>query len=61
MKIALADIKIKRKERQRRNVGNVDDLIDSIRRVGLITPVALLRDNTLVAGERRLTAMKSLE
>jgi ParB family chromosome partitioning protein len=53
-------ITILRKQRQRKSIGNVDDLANSIQRFGLITPIALLRDNTLVSGERRLTALKQL-
>ncbi len=49
-----------RKDRQRRAVGDCSDLIESIQRLGLITPICLTRDNVLIAGERRLFSMKKL-
>jgi len=48
------------KERQRRGVGNCDDLIESIPRIGLIQPIVVTRDLVLVAGGRRLFSMKKL-
>jgi ParB/RepB/Spo0J family partition protein len=48
------------KERQRRGVGNCDDLIESIPRLGLIQPIVVTRDLVLVAGGRRLFSMRKL-
>jgi ParB/RepB/Spo0J family partition protein len=49
------NIFIPRDERQRREV-DVDDLIPSIQRLGILNPIIVDQDGTLVAGERRLTA-----
>lgn len=46
--------------RQRRSVGNIDELANSIAAVGLINPIVLTRDGELVAGRRRLEAVKAL-
>lgn len=53
-------ININRDERQRRELRNIDELAESIHRIGLIHPLVVTRDLDLVAGERRLTAVKSL-
>lgn len=47
-------------ERQRKDLGDITDLADSIRRLGLIHPILLTRDSALVAGHRRLLACRSL-
>jgi ParB/RepB/Spo0J family partition protein len=53
-------ITVNREARQRQEDLNVDDLIPSIRDRGLINPIVIKRDGELVAGERRLTAVRSL-
>ena len=53
-------ITVDRPARQRTEVGDVKDLADSIKRNGLINPIVITRDGVLVAGERRLTACRSL-
>lgn len=53
-------IVIDRANRQRREVADIETLADSIKRLGLIHPIVIQRDGTLVAGERRLTACRSL-
>lgn len=58
-RIACLDIKIKRDKRQRREF-NTKDLEDSISRLGVLKPIIVQRDLTLVAGERRLTASLKL-
>jgi ParB family chromosome partitioning protein len=58
--VSLADITVKRDERQRRELENIDVLADSIRRLGLIHPIVVTRDFELVAGERRLAACTQL-
>ena len=51
---------IKIEPRQRRSLGDIDDLADSIHRLGLIHPIVVTRDFILVSGERRLTACRRL-
>lgn len=46
--------------RQRRTLNNIEELAESISRLGLINPITLQRDGTLIAGERRLTACRLL-
>ncbi len=58
--IFLPDIIINRTERQRRELLDIEELADSLSRLGLIHPIVITRDNVLVAGERRLTAARSL-
>lgn len=53
-------ITVNREKRQRQEDLDVSDLIPSIRDRGLINPIVLTRDGVLVAGERRLTACRSL-
>jgi DNA modification methylase/ParB-like chromosome segregation protein Spo0J len=47
-------------DRVRKDFGDLDELANSIREVGLIQPIVLTRDYRLVAGERRLRAMQKL-
>lgn len=56
----ISSIIVNRGERQRRELNNIDDLAESIHRIGLINPPVITPDGVLVAGERRLTACKSL-
>jgi len=49
-------IMVRRDDRQRRELENIDVLADSIRRLGLIHPVVVTRELELVAGERRYAA-----
>lgn len=59
--LPLSSIVVNRAERQRKELPNVDILADSIRRLGLIHPVVVRRDDSsLVAGERRLEACRLL-
>lgn len=58
--LAVDKIQVDRETRQRKELTNIEELADSIRRVGLINPIVITRDNVLVAGERRLTAHKLL-
>lgn len=50
-----SEIKVRREERQRREI-DVSDIIDSIRQRGVYSPILVTQDLVLVAGERRLTA-----
>jgi ParB/RepB/Spo0J family partition protein len=47
-------------ERQRKNVGDLSDLMENISDLGLIHPIVINRDNVLVVGERRLRAVQKL-
>ena len=61
--VPIADITINRDIRQRRELKDIDSLAESIRVNGLIHPPLVEKQgNTLIliAGERRLTACKSL-
>lgn len=53
-------IVINRDERQRRELTGIDELAESIGRIGLINPLVITRDGVLVAGERRFTAIRAL-
>jgi ParB family chromosome partitioning protein len=58
--VPVSSIAIERGDRQRRELTKIEELADSIDRVGLINPIIITRENILVAGERRLTAVRSL-
>jgi hypothetical protein len=58
--LEISSILINRPERQRRELTNLQELADSIRKTGLIHPPVVTRDRVLVAGERRLTACRDL-
>lgn len=47
-------------DRQRQEIKGIEELAESIRTVGLINPIIITPDLTLVAGERRLLAHKHL-
>lgn len=55
-----AQITINREKRQRRELKDIDSLAASIKRVGQIQPIVIDRNNVLIAGERRLTAVTQL-
>lgn len=56
----ITSIVVDRGDRQRRQLTNIEELAESIHRVGLINPPVITSDGLLVAGERRLTACRSL-
>jgi len=58
MQIAIDDIKVKRRARQQ--AGDIEPLVDSMRRYGLLNPVVVNSRNVLIAGARRLEAAKRL-
>jgi ParB family chromosome partitioning protein len=58
MKIEIT--KIHTKDRQRRDLGDLSRLKESISRVGLINPIVVDDDFRLVAGERRLESCRAL-
>lgn len=46
----------------RRDLGPLDDLVESIRRTGgLLVPISITPQNVLIAGKRRLAALRLLE
>ena len=55
----IADIKVG--QRHRRDMGDIDGLARSIDELGLLHPVVVTPDGTLIAGERRLRAFQLLE
>src|SRR5437667_7760504 len=58
--IPTSSIIIQRSDRQRRELTAIDELAESIQRIGLINPPVVTADGVLVAGERRLTACRAL-
>lgn len=58
--IPISDITVHREDRQRRILTDIDDLADSIARLGLINPITIDENNILIAGERRLSACRKL-
>lgn len=58
--INIDEIQINRETRQRRDLDDVSDLVESFTRVGQLNPVIIDGDNVLIAGERRITAAKQL-
>ena len=47
-------------DRIRRDLGNIDGLARNIDAIGLLQPLVVLSDGTLLAGARRLAAVKLL-
>lgn len=58
-RVLISEIKIDRETRQRKEI-STDDLKLSIALHGVIVPIIINTDYTLIAGERRLTASKEL-
>ena len=58
MLVAIKDIKIK--TRVRKDLGDLENLKDSLRTYGLLNPITLNSRYELIAGERRLTAAMQL-
>lgn len=56
----ISSIYVERSERQRKELLKIDELAESINRIGLINPIVIETNGKLVAGERRLTACKQL-
>jgi 16S rRNA G966 N2-methylase RsmD len=55
----LAEI-IVRPNRFRKDMGDIDELASSINEIGLLQPIVVTRENVLVAGGRRLEAVRRL-
>ncbi|MCQ2577766.1 MAG: ParB/RepB/Spo0J family partition protein [Treponema sp.] len=58
MLVPIKDIKIRK--RVRKDLGNLDDLKESLRLYGLMNPITINKKYELIAGERRLQAAKLL-
>ena len=58
MLVKIEDIKIK--DRIRKELGNLEELKDSLRTYGLLNPVTINSKYELIAGQRRLEAAKAL-
>ncbi|MBM9577916.1 ParB N-terminal domain-containing protein [Leptospira sp. 201903070] len=58
MKIRVSDIKVK--NRIRKDLGDLRPLKESIQKLGLLHPILIDLDNTLISGERRLESVKLL-
>lgn len=58
MLISIDSIKIKK--RVRKEPDDIESLMDSMRRYGLLNPITINSHNVLIAGERRLEAAKRL-
>lgn len=58
MLIALDKIKVRK--RVRAELGDIDALMDSIKTYGLMSPLVIDENNYLIAGGRRLEALKRL-
>ncbi|HHU35854.1 MAG TPA: ParB N-terminal domain-containing protein [Treponema sp.] len=58
MQISLDDIRVK--HRVREEPEDIDQLMDSIKRYGLLNPITVNSDYVLIAGRRRLEAARRL-
>jgi len=58
MLVQIKDIKIRK--RVRKDLGNLNDLKDSLKTYGLLNPITINRKYELIAGERRLQAATQL-
>lgn len=58
--VLMESITVLRDSRQRRDLVDIEGLADSIKRLGLIHPIVITRQNELVAGERRFNACTAL-
>lgn len=57
--VFINDITVK-VDRQRRDLGDIESLMDSLARLGQIQPIVVTRENILVVGERRFRAAQRL-
>lgn len=56
----IGSVYVQRADRQRRELNKIDELAESIARLGLINPITVTQDGILIAGERRLSACVAL-
>ncbi len=58
MQVKISSIIVK--QRIRKDLGDIDALVNSMRKYGQLSPIIINRKNELIAGERRLEAAKRL-
>ena len=58
MKVSISSIIVR--DRVRKDPGDISSLMNSMREHGQLNPIALTRDNELIAGQRRLLAAQRL-
>ena len=58
MQIPLDDIRVKRRIREEPE--DIEDLMNSMKRYGLMNPITINSENVLIAGRRRLEAARRL-
>ncbi|GHU48627.1 chromosome partitioning protein ParB [Spirochaetia bacterium] len=58
MQVPIKDIK--RKKRIRMELGNIEQLAESMKKLGQISPIIISKSNVLIAGGRRLEAARRL-
>ncbi len=58
MQIRINDIQIKK--RIRKDIGNINELAESMKLHGLMNPIVINKENELIAGYRRLASAKKL-
>lgn len=58
MKVRVSEIHVK--DRIRQSAGEISELAESIKKYGLLQPILIDVNNNLIAGYRRLLAVKSL-
>ena len=58
MQIKINDIQIKK--RIRKDIGNINELAESMKLHGLMNPIVINKENELIAGYRRLASAKKL-
>lgn len=58
MRVRVADIKVG--NRVRKDPGEIGELVESMRRLGLLQPIVIDAENRLIAGFRRLQAAREL-
>ena len=56
--VKISDIKIGK--RFRKDVGDIENLVQSVSEIGLLHPIVITRHFDLIAGQRRLEACKKL-
>lgn len=61
MKIAIDQIKVNDEIRIRKEIGDLQTLVESITKVGLLNPILIDEQSNLIAGYRRLQACKLLK
>lgn len=58
MQIPIEEVRVK--QRARKEFMEIEELADSLNRIGLLNPIIITEDKVLIAGQRRLEAAKRL-